>query len=88
MDIVKKQAEAAIELESELAKARKSEHAYEEAMEVLQKDLDEMEAEVVKLKATRPGRFSFRFQLLTLLFLPLLEPSTNWLRNASLHATA
>ncbi|GAA5939048.1 hypothetical protein JCM3775_002659 [Rhodotorula graminis] len=47
---VKKQAEALAQLEGELAKSRKQERAYEEANEVLQRDLDKLEQELDKLK--------------------------------------
>ncbi|GJN94727.1 hypothetical protein Rhopal_007818-T1 [Rhodotorula paludigena] len=47
---VKKQAEAMTELEGELAKSRKQERTYEEANEVLQRDLDKMEQELDKLR--------------------------------------
>ncbi|GAA5897736.1 hypothetical protein JCM8208_000245 [Rhodotorula glutinis] len=47
---VKKQAEALAQLEGELAKSRKQERAYEEATEVLQRDLDKLEQELDKLK--------------------------------------
>ncbi|EGU11742.2 Dynactin [Rhodotorula toruloides ATCC 204091] len=49
---VKKQAEAMAQLEAELAKSRKQERTYEEANEVLQRDLDKMEQELDKLKQT------------------------------------
>ena len=50
-----------MELESELNKARKQERAYEEAMEQLQADLDSLEQDYARLKASaanateRPG---------------------------------
>ncbi|BGP28114.1 hypothetical protein JCM10295v2_007101 [Rhodotorula toruloides] len=47
---VRRQAEAIVQLEAELAKSRKQERTYEEANEVLQRDLDEMEHEIDKLK--------------------------------------
>ncbi|BGP35932.1 hypothetical protein JCM10296v2_007784 [Rhodotorula toruloides] len=47
---VKKQAETMTQLEAELAKSRKQERTYEEANEVLQRDLDKMEQELDKLK--------------------------------------
>lgn len=50
MESVKKQAEAILELESELSKSKKQERAYEEAIEALQGDLDTMEQEINKLK--------------------------------------
>ncbi|KAI0756147.1 dynactin [Daedaleopsis nitida] len=50
MEAVKKQADAIVDLENELAKARKQERAYEEAMEQLQADLDAQEQENAKLK--------------------------------------
>ena len=51
METVKKQADAITDLENELAKARKQERAYEEAMEQLQADLDALEQDNAKLKA-------------------------------------
>ncbi|EJD45781.1 hypothetical protein AURDEDRAFT_87692 [Auricularia subglabra TFB-10046 SS5] len=51
---VKRQGDAIVELESDLAKARKQEKAYEEAMEQLQADLDTLEQENVKLKQAAP----------------------------------
>ncbi|KAM5539842.1 hypothetical protein V8D89_006345 [Ganoderma adspersum] len=50
METVKKQADAITDLENELAKARKQERAYEEAMEQLQADLDGLEQDNAKLK--------------------------------------
>ncbi|KAI6120904.1 dynein associated protein-domain-containing protein [Pisolithus croceorrhizus] len=50
MEAVKKQADAIVELEIELSKARKQERAYEEAMEQLQADLDTLEQDNAKLK--------------------------------------
>ncbi|GAA5942628.1 uncharacterized protein JCM15063_000844 [Sporobolomyces koalae] len=47
---VKKQADVLAQLETDLAKSRKQERTYEEANEVLQRDLDAMEQELVKLK--------------------------------------
>ncbi|KAG0655268.1 hypothetical protein C6P46_001082 [Rhodotorula mucilaginosa] len=47
---VKKQAEAMARLEAELAKSRRQERTYEEANEVLQRDLDNMERELDKVK--------------------------------------
>ncbi|KAI0801398.1 dynactin [Fomes fomentarius] len=51
MEMVKKQADTITDLENELAKARKQERAYEEAMEQLQADLDALEQDNSKLKA-------------------------------------
>ncbi|KAI0701257.1 dynactin [Cerioporus squamosus] len=51
LETVKKQADAITDLENELAKARKQERAYEEAMEQLQADLDALEQDNAKLKA-------------------------------------
>lgn len=51
MEAAKKQADAIVDLESELSKARKQERSYEEAMEQLQADLDVLEQDNVKLKA-------------------------------------
>lgn len=50
LESVKKQADALAQLESELAKARRQERTYEEANEVLQRDLDAMEQELSKLR--------------------------------------
>ncbi|KAG9118459.1 hypothetical protein FRC07_007022, partial [Ceratobasidium sp. 392] len=50
METVKKQADAIVHLEGDLAKARKQEKTYEEAMEQLHNDLHEMEQENAKLK--------------------------------------
>lgn len=55
MDAVKKQAEAISNLESEIAKARKAERSYEEAIEQLQTDLDAREQENSKLKQLTSG---------------------------------
>jgi len=50
MEQGRKQAEALAALEAELAKSRKQEKAYEEAIEALQGDLDAMEADNGRLK--------------------------------------
>lgn len=55
LDAVKKQAETISELESEIAKARKQEKSYEEAIEQLQSDLDTLEQDNNKLKAMTAG---------------------------------
>ncbi|KAF9022611.1 dynactin [Hymenopellis radicata] len=55
MEAVKKQADTIVDLESELAKARKQERTYEEAMEQLQADLDALEQDNVKLKSMSTG---------------------------------
>jgi dynactin 1 len=58
------QADTIMELESELSKARKQERAYEEAMEQLQADLDSLEQDYARLKASaasapeRPGMYT------------------------------
>lgn len=52
---VKRQGDAIVELEADLAKARKQEKAYEDAMEQLQADLDALEQENVKLKQAAPA---------------------------------
>lgn len=54
MGAVKRQADQIADLEIELGKARKQERAYEEAMEQLQADLDELEQANTKLKAMAP----------------------------------
>jgi dynactin 1 len=51
MEGAKRQADAIAELEAELAKAQKQERAYEEAMEQLQNDLDNLEKDNARLKA-------------------------------------
>jgi dynactin 1 len=56
LEAVKKQADAIVELEGELAKARKQERAYEEAMEQLQADLDSLEQDNAKLKSLTAGQ--------------------------------
>ena len=70
METVKKQADAILDLESELSKARKQERAYEEAMEQLQADLDVLEQENAKWKTAGAGQerqsmfcFGFSVQL-------------------------
>ncbi|KAF8079158.1 dynactin [Lyophyllum atratum] len=56
MEAVKKQADAIVDLEGELSKARRQERAYEEAMEQLQADLDTLEQDNAKLKALTAGQ--------------------------------
>jgi len=56
LETVKKQADAIVELENELAKARKQERTYEEAMEQLHSDLDALEQDNSKLKALTAGQ--------------------------------
>jgi len=56
METVKRQADTIQGLEGEMVKARKQERAYEEAMEQLQADLDVLEQENAKLKATNAGQ--------------------------------
>lgn len=56
MEAAKKQADAILDLEGELSKARKQERAYEEAMEQLQADLDALEQDNAKLKALTAGQ--------------------------------
>ena len=58
----KRQTEAIHDLETEVAKSKKQERAYEEAMEQLQADLDTLEQDNAKLKAAastaeRQGEF-------------------------------
>ncbi|CAE6488914.1 unnamed protein product [Rhizoctonia solani] len=55
METVKKQADAIVDLEGDLAKSRKQEKAYEEALEQLQSDLDEMSQENARLKQATAG---------------------------------
>ncbi|KAF8610746.1 hypothetical protein BDV93DRAFT_517841 [Ceratobasidium sp. AG-I] len=50
METVKKQADAIVDLEGDLAKARKQEKAYEEAIEHMQSEVIELEQENLKLK--------------------------------------
>jgi dynactin 1 len=52
---LEQQADAMAELEAELAKSKKQEKAYEEAIEALQADLDSMEQENIKLKQAAPS---------------------------------
>jgi hypothetical protein len=52
LEASRKQADMISELEGEISKARKQESAYEEAMEQLQSDLDTLEKENAKLKAS------------------------------------
>jgi hypothetical protein len=56
MEAAKKQADAILDLEVELSKARKQERAYEEAMEQLQADLDALEQDNAKLKTLTAGQ--------------------------------
>lgn len=56
MEAAKKQADAILDLEAELSKARKQERAYEEAMEQLQTDLDALEQDNAKLKTLTAGQ--------------------------------
>jgi dynactin 1 len=55
METVKKQADAIVDLEGDLAKSRKQERTYEEALEQLQSDLDELSQENAKLKQITAG---------------------------------
>lgn len=69
MDMVKKQADAITSLESEIAKARKQERSYEEAIEQLQSDLDTLERDNETLKklaaiAERQRKLSHIFVIL------------------------
>lgn len=50
MEAARKQGDTITDLEAELAKVRKQEKAYEEAMEQLQADLDALEQDNAKLK--------------------------------------
>lgn len=56
METVKKQTDAISELENEAAKARKQERAYEEALEQIQKDLDVLDKENMKLRTAAAGQ--------------------------------
>ncbi|KIM47423.1 hypothetical protein M413DRAFT_439091 [Hebeloma cylindrosporum] len=56
LETVKKQADAIVELENELIKARKQERTYEEAMEQLHSDLDALEQDNAKLKTLTAGQ--------------------------------
>jgi dynactin 1 len=51
LESVKKQADTIVELESEIAKSKKQDRAYEDAIEQLQADLDTSELELAKYKA-------------------------------------
>lgn len=55
MDTVKKQADTIFSLETEIAKSRKQERSYEEAIEQLQSDLDALEQDNAKLKQITAG---------------------------------
>lgn len=55
METVKKQVDTVDDLTGELAKARKQERAYEEAMEQLQADLDALEQDNARLKTMTTG---------------------------------
>lgn len=46
------QADTITELEAELAKSQKQENAYSEAIDQMQRELEELQEEVVKLKST------------------------------------
>ncbi|GAA5820892.1 hypothetical protein JCM10212_006257 [Sporobolomyces blumeae] len=50
LDSFKKQTEHVVRLESDLSKSRKQERTYEEANDVLQRDLEKVEAELAKLR--------------------------------------
>ncbi|KZS86748.1 hypothetical protein SISNIDRAFT_434236 [Sistotremastrum niveocremeum HHB9708] len=56
METVKKQSDTISELENEAAKARKQERAYEEALEQIQKDLDALDKENMKLRTAAAGQ--------------------------------
>ena len=64
LDAVKKQAETIANLEAEIAKARKQEKSYEEAIEQLQSDLDALEQDNSKLKQLTAGMERQRKRLL------------------------
>lgn len=82
---VKKQAEAIARLEADLAKSRRQERAYEEANEVLQHDLDNMEQELDKLKQAGPSAET-QGQLLSRLGNIVSEsPSTDRFPSAPIH---
>ena len=51
----RKQADQIIELENDVAKAKKQEKVYEDAIEQLQKDLDQLEAENAQLGKRQAG---------------------------------
>ena len=55
IETFKKQGDAIDDMQEQLAKSRKQERAYEEAMDQLQSDLDSLEQENVKLKAQTAG---------------------------------
>lgn len=64
IEAAKKQTETIHDFEAELTKSKKQERAYEDAMEQLQADLDNLEKENVKLKAAasnaeRQGEWNF-----------------------------
>jgi dynactin 1 len=66
MESVKKQADTIVDLENEIAKSKKQDRAYEDAIEQLQADLDTAELEIAKLKAApngpeRQGKIAIEF---------------------------
>jgi len=56
LETVKKQADAIVELENELFKARKQGRTYEKAREQLHSDLDSLEQDNAKLKTLAAGQ--------------------------------
>ncbi|KAG6889336.1 hypothetical protein C0995_001744 [Termitomyces sp. Mi166 len=56
LEAAKKQADTIANLENEIAKAKRQERAYEEAMEQLQADLDTLEQDNAKLKTLAAGQ--------------------------------
>ena len=55
MEATRKQVDQIVELENDVAKAKKQEKVYEDAIEQLQKDLDVLEAENAKLGKGQSG---------------------------------
>jgi dynactin 1 len=74
LESVKKQADTIVELESEIAKSKKQDRAYEDAIEQLQTDLDTSELELAKYKAAdnapeRQGKFLSNLFCLSVFYL-------------------
>ncbi|KAG6865099.1 hypothetical protein C0991_005060 [Blastosporella zonata] len=56
LEAARKQGDAIVNLENEIIKAKRQERAYEDAMEQLQADLDTLEQDNAKLKASTAGQ--------------------------------
>ena len=55
LESVKRQGDTIVELEADLAKARKQEKIYQDAMDQLQTDFDQLEQDMVKVKQAVPA---------------------------------